>query len=47
MNIGDTGVREYMGSRVQESGVQEYQMSDNNIIIMPSPRKIDNHEYAM
>jgi len=22
-------------------------MSGNNIIIMPSPRKSDNHEYAM
>jgi len=31
----------------RSSGVQEYQMSDNNIIIMPSPRKSDSHEYAI
>ena len=29
------------------TGVQEYQMSSNNIIIMPSPRKSDSHEYAI
>ena len=26
------------------TGVQEYQMSGNNIIIMPSPRKSDSHD---
>jgi len=29
------------------TGVQEYQMSGNNIIIMPSPRKSDSHKYAI
>ena len=29
------------------TGVQEYQVSGNNIIIMPSPRKSDRHEYVV
>ena len=35
------------GERWHSILVQEYQMFGNNIIIMSSPRKSDNHEYAM
>ena len=45
-----SGVSLFQGFKYQEfksTGVQEYQMSGNNIIIMSSPRKSDNHEYAM
>jgi len=38
----NTGVQEH-----RSTGVQKYQRSGNCIIIMPSPRKSDNHEYAM
>ena len=31
----------------KHTGVQEYQMFGNNIIIILSPRKSDSHEYAI
>ena len=45
-----SNVRSFPISGVQvyrSTGVQEYQISDNNIIIMPRPRKSDSHEYAI
>ena len=37
-----SGVQEY-----RSTGVQEYQISGNSIIIMPSPRKSNSHEYVI